>query len=117
MSRPDVKPVPQFTKSYKVLATAGGTPCPTTWLFGLLERCDQFRHHLEQIADNPIVGNFENRSIRIFIDGYDGARPLHPHQVLNRTGDADGHVQLGTHGLSRTTHLPLHGKPSDRKST
>src|ERR1035437_9903555 len=41
-----------------------------TRLFRLLERFYQFRHYLEQVADNPIIGNFEYRRIRVFINGY-----------------------------------------------
>src|ERR1035437_6546843 len=89
-----------FTKYF--VRQTGSEAAPPVWLSRLFERFDQFRHHLEQVADNPIIGNFEYGSMRILIDGYDGARPLHPHQVLDRTGDADGHVHLGAHGLSPT---------------
>src|SRR5260370_9438349 len=86
--------------------------CAASLLFRLFERLDEFRHNLEQVADNPIVSNFEYRSIRVFIDGYYGARPLHSHQVLDRPGDAYGHVHLRTNGLSRAAHLAFHGKPA-----
>src|ERR1035437_5989287 len=86
MSNPDHN-LQNFTKYLVRQTDPAGTP--PACLFRLLERFDQFRHYREQVPDNSIVGNFEYGSIRIFIDGYDGARPLHPHQVLNRTGDAD----------------------------
>src|SRR5260370_15831194 len=83
-----------------------------TLLFRLFEGFDQFGDDLEQVADDAIIGNFENRGIRVFIDGYYGSRPLHSHKVLDRPGDAYGHVHLRANGLSRTAHLAFHGKPA-----
>ena len=72
----------------------------------------QRRHDFEQIADDSVIGHFEDRSVGIFVDRDDGLRALHPHQVLNRAGDADGDVDLGRHRLAGAADLPLHGKPS-----
>src|SRR3954447_3354310 len=81
-------------------------------LLRLLDRVYQFWYYLEQIADNPIICDFENGSIGIFIDRDDRARTLHSHQVLDRTGDADRHIHLRSDGLSRAPHLALHRKPT-----
>ena len=36
----------------------------TTLLLAFLNCVDQLRHHLEQIADDAVIGDFENRGIR-----------------------------------------------------
>ena len=61
-------------------------------LLRLLHRRDQFRHYLEQIAHDAIIGNLEYRSVGVFIDGHHGARYLHAHQVLDGARNADCEV-------------------------
>src|SRR5688572_10610670 len=61
---------------------------------GLLDLRRQRRHHFEQVADNAVIGHFEDRGLRVLVDRDDRLRALHPHQVLNRARDANGHVNL-----------------------
>src|SRR5258708_29965805 len=49
----------------------------------LLDLLHQRRHHLEQIAADPVVRYFENRRLRVLVDRHDRFRALHPPQVLN----------------------------------
>ncbi len=42
------------------------------------------RRDLEQIAGNAVVGDLEDRRVGVLVDRHDGARALHPYQVLNR---------------------------------
>src|SRR5262245_26551457 len=58
----------------------------------LLRLSRQRRHYLEQVTDNAVIGDFEDRSFGVFIDGHDGARAFHPDNVLDGAGDADGQV-------------------------
>ena len=58
----------------------------------LLNFRDQLRHHLEQIAYDTVIGDFEDGSFGILVDRYDGARAFHSHQVLDGSRDAHGQV-------------------------
>src|SRR5690606_18990000 len=58
------------------------------------ERGFQFRHDLEQVADQADVGDLEDRRLGILVDGDDGAGVLDAGEVLDGTGNADRHVQL-----------------------
>ncbi len=78
----------------------------------LPERVDHRGDHLEQVADNAVVRNFEDRRISIRVDRDDRVRPLHAHDVLNRAGDPECEVELRRHRLSRTADLAIHRKPS-----
>src|SRR5581483_3854577 len=61
---------------YEPLQISGETRLP------ILERLDQLRDDLKQVAHNPVIRHFEDRSVRVLIDRHDGARSFHPHQVL-----------------------------------
>src|SRR5438552_1127359 len=68
-----------------------------------VELADQFRDDLEQVADDPVVGDFEQRRLRVDVDDEDLLRLLHPGEVLDGAADADRDVELGPHrhpGLS-----------------
>jgi len=65
----------------------------------------QLRHHLEQIADEAVIGHLEDRRIRVFVDGDDDLRVLHAGQVLNGPGDADGDVKLRRDDLAGLADL------------
>src|SRR3984893_2240613 len=59
-------------------------------------------HEFENVTDDAIIGNFKNRRVLIFVDGHDGARPLHSHHVLNRAADAQRQIKFRGHGLAGT---------------
>src|SRR5260221_12431544 len=62
---------------------------------------DDRRYDLEQVADDTVVGDFEDRRIGILVDGDDGARAFHADQMLNRAGDAEREVPLRRDRLPR----------------
>lgn len=49
----------------------------------VFQRLDQLRKHLVDITDNPKVGNRENGSIGVLVDGDDGSGVLHADKVLH----------------------------------
>src|SRR5258708_15417868 len=68
---------------------------------------------LEDIAYDPVLGDCEDRSARIGVDGDDGPNVLHPCKVLNRPGDAHRQVQLArARGLAGLADLAALGKPA-----
>ena len=57
-----------------------------------LTACCQFRYHFKCIAHNSIIGCFEERCFRIFIDHHDHFTSVYSGQVLNGAGNADGNI-------------------------
>jgi hypothetical protein len=49
--------------------------------------------------------DFENRCIRVRVDGYNRLRGTHASQVLDSARDPDGDVQIWTYGLSGLSDL------------
>src|SRR5690348_3238191 len=43
----------------------------------------QFRQRLEQIGDQPVVGDLKNRRLLVLVDGNDDLRVLHTGEMLN----------------------------------
>src|SRR5579864_7834793 len=79
---------------------------------GRLESFSNRRHHFEQVADDPIIGYFEDWRLGILVDRHDALRSLHPYEVLDGSGNAHREVELGRNSLSGTADLALHGKPA-----
>src|SRR5580658_408261 len=52
-------------------------------------------HDLEQVADDAVVGDLEDRRLFILVDGDDHFRILHPGKVLDGARDADRDIELG----------------------
>src|SRR5579884_2656681 len=71
----------------------------------LADAAGQRRYDLEQVADQPVGSEPEDRRVRIAVDRDDDVGVLHPHLVLDLAGDAAGDVQAGPHRLSRLAHL------------
>lgn len=69
----------------------------------------EFGHDLEEIADEAVVRDLEDRRLLVLIDGDDDLRVLHAGQVLDRAGNADGDVELRRHDLAGLAHLPVVG--------
>src|ERR1700739_370777 len=61
-------------------------------LFGLLQFFRKRRHDFEDVADDAVIGNFEDGGVLVLVDGHDGSRALHPHDVLNRAADAQRQI-------------------------
>src|SRR3989441_12466048 len=68
--------------------------------------------HIYEVADDGVVGDFEDGSVLVFVDGDDGARAFHAHDVLDGAADAEGKIELGRDGLAGAANLALHGKPA-----
>src|SRR5713101_9156417 len=69
-------------------------------------------HDFEDIADDAVVGNFEDGSVGILVDGDDGAGAFHADDVLDRAADSKRKVQFRRNGLAGTSDLPIHRKPA-----
>src|SRR5207249_9894957 len=80
--------------------------------FEFLQLFCQGGHDFEDVADHAVVGNFEDGSVRILVDGDAGAGALHADDVLNRATDAQGEIEFRRDGLPRTAYLALHGEPA-----
>src|SRR5437763_9656378 len=63
-----------------------------------LHGLDDRRHDLEQVADDAVVGDLEDRRVGILVDGDDRARALHADEMLDRAGDAEREIQLRRDG-------------------
>src|SRR3954447_16435183 len=72
----------------------------------------QLGHDLVEVADDPEVGELEDRGVGVLVDRHDVLRGLHPDLVLDRAGDAGGEIQLGRHGLARLADLGGVGVPA-----
>src|SRR5713101_4800836 len=81
-------------------------------LLGFLELLGEGGHDFEDIADDGVVGDFEDGSVLVFVDGDDGARAFHAHDVLNRAADAERKIELRRDGLAGAADLAVHGKPA-----
>jgi hypothetical protein len=65
------------------------------------------RHDLEQIADEPDIGDLEDRCLRILVDRNDRAGILDAGEMLDGARNADGHVELRRDDLAGLPHLQL----------
>src|SRR5262245_1004791 len=77
-----------------------------------LDGLDDRRNDLEEIADDAVVGHFEDGRVGILVDRDDGAGALHADEVLDRAGDAEREIKLGRDGLPRAADLTLHRQPA-----
>src|SRR5699024_3706992 len=60
---------------------------------------------LEQVAHDAEVSDIEDRGLAVLVDRDDGLRRLHAGLVLDRTGNAQCHIQLRRHGDTGLTDL------------
>src|SRR6185312_17289978 len=63
------------------------------------ERGVQFRHDLEQIPDQAVIGDLKNRRFFVLVDGDDDLGILHAGEMLDRAGNADRDVEVGRDDL------------------
>ena len=71
----------------------------------------QFRHDFKEIADDAVVGEFENRCIGIFIDGNDQFSILNAQFMLDSTGNTHRDVDFRSNFLTRNADLQIMGSP------
>jgi hypothetical protein len=75
-----------------------------------LQLASQLRDNLEQVADEPDVGDLEDRRLLVLVDRDDRLRILHPGEVLDRAGNADRDVDVGSDDLARLADLVIIGR-------
>merc|ERR1740123_2917803 len=80
---------------------------PTSMFISHLQLFVHFRHHIEQIADNSIVCNLEDRGFSVLIDGDNDLAILHSCQVLDGTGDSNGDVQTRSNDFTSLPNLEV----------
>ncbi len=66
---------------------------------------------LEKVTHNPVGGDVEDRGIGIGIDGYDALSILHPHNVLNRSGDTASQIEARRDRLPLAADLAVPAQP------
>ncbi len=64
------------------------------------------------VADDAVVGDFEDGGFGVAVDGDDGLTFVHTGEVLDGAGDADGDVELGLDGLTGLADLLGVGAPA-----
>ncbi len=64
------------------------------------------------VAYDAIIGDFEDGSFRVAVDGNDGFAFVHTGEMLDRSGDTDGDVELGLNGFSGLADLFGVGAPA-----
>jgi len=63
------------------------------WLQLLLfEGFGERRNEFENVSDDAVIGDLEYRRVLVLVDGHDGARTLHPHDVLDGAADAQREI-------------------------
>mmetsp|Transcript_17335 Transcript_17335/g.44838 ORF Transcript_17335/g.44838 Transcript_17335/m.44838 type:complete len:274 (+) Transcript_17335:223-1044(+) len=75
----------------------------------LLQLGLELGHHLEEVVHNTVVGNLEDRCIRIRVHRDDRLRVLHAGEMLYRPRDAHGNIQVWRDHLARLSYLPIVG--------
>ncbi len=87
---------------------AGTNADPFQSIFPLdSKRLFKLRQSFEQIRDEAIVGDLEDRGFLVLVDGDDDLRVLHAGEVLDGTGNAAGDVEFGCHDLAGLADLPV----------
>src|SRR5207237_8038832 len=100
-------PPPTMTTSASIcgrVMPSRGLRKTITWAlrsrFHFLHFLNQRRNDVEQVADYAVIGDLEDRSLGVFVDGDDGARALHAHNMLNGAADAERKIKIGSDGLA-----------------
>src|SRR5690606_4963063 len=71
------------------------------------QRLLQFGQDGEEVADEAVIGDLEDRGFLVLVDGDDDLGILHAGQMLDRAGDADGDVEFGRDDLAGLADLPV----------
>src|SRR6478735_3177396 len=95
-SPPATPPEPKTPKFGASVALSATSAPNFGWVRGCsaagLERGEELREHLVDVAHDAEVGDAEDRGFLVLVDRDDVLRALHAHHVLRRTGDAGGDV-------------------------
>src|SRR5918997_564814 len=73
----------------------------------LAEFLVEFRQEGEQVADEAVIRDLEDRGLLVLVDRHDDLGVLHAGQMLDRPRDADRDVEVRRHHLARLAHLPV----------
>src|SRR5712691_7891887 len=89
----------------------GGRPSPRRdrSLLALSELLVELRQDLEQIADDAVIGDLEDRRLVVLVDRDDDLGILHPGEVLDRARNADRDIELGGDDLAGLADLVVVG--------
>ena len=79
---------------------------------GGLDGLDQLGNDLEQVAGDAVVGNLEDGSGLVLVDGDDALGILHASLVLDGAGDTQSNIDLGMDGLAGLADLVVSGDPT-----
>src|SRR6185312_16071445 len=63
------------------------------------------RDELEEIADDAVIGDLEDRRFFVLVDRDDDFRILHAGQMLDRAGNADRDIEVGGDDLAGLADL------------
>src|SRR6478752_7295613 len=67
----------------------------------------ELRQGFEQVGDEAVVGDLEDRGVLVLVDGDDDLRVLHAGEMLDGAGNAAGDVELRRHHLAGLADLPV----------
>src|SRR3990167_2460684 len=73
----------------------------SSWPRRIAQELGELRDDLVEIADDPKVGEVEDRRVRVLVDRNDRPGALHPDLVLDRARDAERDVELRRDRLAR----------------
>ena len=73
------------------------------------ELLSEFLDHVDRICLQIVVRDLKDRSFGVLIDGHDDLGVLHAGHVLNGAGNAEGHIELGSHDFSGLADLRFAG--------
>mmetsp|Transcript_154236 Transcript_154236/g.493331 ORF Transcript_154236/g.493331 Transcript_154236/m.493331 type:complete len:242 (-) Transcript_154236:700-1425(-) len=73
------------------------------------ELAGQLRHLVEEVPDEAVVRDLEDRRVGILVDRNDSLGVLHAREVLDGAADAHGDVELGGDHLAGLANLELVG--------
>ena len=69
----------------------------------------QFWYDFKQIADQPDIGDLENRCLLVLVDRDDRLAVLHAREMLDRSLYDDGYVDIGRDDLAGLADLVIVG--------
>src|SRR3546814_20579514 len=79
-------------------------------LFAAAKQCSkrlfEFRQDVEEVADEAIVRDLEDRRFLVLVDGADDLGILHTGQVLDGAGHAHGYIAIRIEDLDGMADLP-----------
>src|SRR5262245_62787372 len=92
-------------RRFVAMCSSTSSALPLSLLQELLELRLEGRSHLEEVADDSVVGDLEDRSLGVLVDRADHLGRPHARQVLDGPGDAEAQVELRRDGPPRLADL------------